>query len=289
MCVCEQEGRAALLFWQKLSSVFRKIFKKKTPERAKLDAGLIVLHCQSEKEQLFYHMGYCNLKTYHFTVLAMQPRGEITHIEKQRVQPLCLSEGDDIYNSIKVAVHCFSDFDLNKRWTIHIRPLVLSSQRFFNLSHMFPHHVDVLMETGALPAFMWEGWDEERPQRRGAPRPKPKRAGNDAGEAEAWRPRPKQNPEAERPRAVTRQHGVLLIRKVKQVLPVHWLLMKTNLALVFQTASIHLQRWRQVTFRRVRFLMMMMPCQISKMTVTVETQTMKAVMTGTATLSSMSG
>lgn len=163
ICVCSGQGKAALTFWQKLSTTLRKVFKKKTPERAELDSGHIVLQCDSSDSsgsRLFYHMGYCNLKTYHFTVLAMRPRGEPKTIGKHHVQPLCLSDGG--FEVVQLALHCFSKLDLDAAWSVRIRHLFLGEQRIWDLSLMRPHHVDILVEPDSNPIWVWRGWEAER-------------------------------------------------------------------------------------------------------------------------------
>ena len=172
-CVCELPGRAAFCLWQKLSQKLRTCFPDKSSAKAKLDAGMVVLMFDvpelddaHPKSRVWFHLGYINKKTYHFTLLRMAERGP----QIGDIQPLKLAgsqEGFETDTSVfGLAIHVFSTlFELEGPLSVTVCFLLQRQARFLHLSEMEPHHVDVHVSSGT-PDFMWRGWELEKPQPR---------------------------------------------------------------------------------------------------------------------------
>lgn len=162
LCVCSAQGQAAFAFWQRLNQVLRKLFKKGSGERRALNSGLVVLQIDSGEERLYFHIGYANLQTYHYTLLRMMERGKPHLVDTPKgrrvVQPLCLFNDEADFC---LALHVFFKFDLDCVWQIRARELVLRPQPLLSRLEMCPHHVEIYFED-ATPICVWLGWDAEK-------------------------------------------------------------------------------------------------------------------------------
>lgn len=179
-CRCEAPGKQAFVFWKKMCKSFKGFFTKGSTNRSKLDSGMAVLKLQSfhslafASEQslpLYFHVGYINLKTWHFTLLRLQPRGPCL---ANGVQPLEL-QFDDGKLSVELAAKTFCELDLAQVWECRICFLVQRRQAFLEASQMMPHHVEVLSDPDAEPVFSWKGWETEKPK----PRNRKRKLGDD--------------------------------------------------------------------------------------------------------------
>ena len=119
-CRCEAPGKQAFVFWKKMCKSLKEFFAKGGANRSKLDSGMAVLKLQSvafESDQpLYFHIGYINLKTWHFTLLRLQPRGPCL---ASGVQPLEL-KFDDGNLSVELAAKVFCQLDLGQVWECHL-------------------------------------------------------------------------------------------------------------------------------------------------------------------------
>ncbi len=172
LCICNQPGKAAHLFWTKLSDALKPKVAKKTLGRSELNAALVVLkfqcgginHATTTK---FFHIGYINLKTWHFCMLEMVSRCEA----RRGIQPLRLAGQQDGLESpiagIGIAVQVFAKyFDLDLIWTCKYCIIQQPATSFLNLSDMLPHHIDILDDPEEQPFFFWNGYDGEKPTRK---------------------------------------------------------------------------------------------------------------------------
>ena len=173
-CMCDDHGQAAYHFWQKLQKALKPAFAKGSTGRSKLDSGLAVLRFQkgpegpdmdacSGSEPLYFHLGYINLKTWHFTLLQLAPRCR----PSGNIQPLRLAdEREGILtpsDGIRLAVQLFAEhFNLEAMWVCHLCWLVQGHDSFLDVSAMLPHHVRVLVDPSAAPTLSWHGWREEK-------------------------------------------------------------------------------------------------------------------------------
>eukprot|EP00438_Fugacium_kawagutii_P030563 Skav222978 [mRNA] locus=scaffold2762:26211:28049:+ [translate_table: standard] len=162
ICACQGIGQAAYVFWQKMSKMFRARFKKKTQDRNKLTSALCVLSLDGPAGPILFHIGYCNFKTYHFSVLAMQKRGEPFHFQGRWLQPLALLTQEIGRHAFDLALHAFARLDLNSTWKGRICELVLRPQHFLDIQQMHPHHVEIYADDDSPPCFVWEGWEAEK-------------------------------------------------------------------------------------------------------------------------------
>lgn len=178
-CVCELPGQAAFCLWQKLSQKLKTCFPDKSSAKAKLDAGMAILMFEvpespeapelddaHPKSRFWFHLGYINKKTYHFTLLRMAERGP----QIGDVQPLRLAghqEGIATDSSLfGLAIHVFATlFELDSPLSVTLCYLVQRPTRLLHLSEMQPHHVEVHVSSGT-PDFTWSGWELEKPRRK---------------------------------------------------------------------------------------------------------------------------
>ena len=162
ICVCSNPGKAAHLFWEKLAKVLRRIFKPKSEARAQSE---IVLRFDSELERHYLHIGYCNLKTWHFSVLDMMERQAPFWYQNRLLQPLCLSTPPDEQDKlISLALHRFCDFDLDQLWTCRVCLIVQRPVKFLDIQAMEPQNVDIAVDE-SVSDFVWQGYDQEKPLR----------------------------------------------------------------------------------------------------------------------------
>ena len=170
MCICEQPGLAANHFKNKLAAQLRKIFTPKSMDRSRLDSCLTVLRFDSDTDCLYFHLGYCNLKTYHFTMLQMKANGPTIQHKGLTLQPLCLMDYEpENPTTVKLAIHQFCEFDLQELWTCRVGYIVPTSVQFFDSASMQPQHVDAYFDEDHAD-FLWQGWEHEKPVRVGSKR-----------------------------------------------------------------------------------------------------------------------
>lgn len=192
LCVCrDPRGKQAAVFTNKLIAKFREFFKKGTAGRRQLNANLVVLkldEVDTETDQveddlgksLFYHLGYCNLKTWVFTLVPLVKDSRPP--SKPGAIPLRLptaAEGvQDTLDHVRLGLHQFARFDLAKGWACQNCTLIRSKGRFADISNMRPEHVEVMVGSGFSQSgppdqpdpgmsFLWRGWDNEKPKHRG--------------------------------------------------------------------------------------------------------------------------
>ena len=180
VCVCSLPGKAALLMWRKISKCFREFFPDKSQSKQKLENGLVMLcfdipeGADHPADRKWFHLGYINRKTYHFTLMRMEERAP----PRNGVQPLQLPDLDDGSQLFMLSMNAFVEFfDLHRPLTCAICYLAESRTKFLQQTDMLPHHVEVFLPKSAdCHDFTWQGWDLEkpRPRRRG---PRPKREG----------------------------------------------------------------------------------------------------------------
>ena len=190
ICICEQPGLAANHFKNKLTAQLRKIFTPKSMGRSRLDSCLTVLRFDCGDDSMYFHLGYCNLKTYHFTMLQMKANGPTIQHKGLPLQPLCLMdyEGENP-TTVKLAIHQFCEFDLQEMWTCRVGYIVPTSVKFFDIASMQPQHVDAYFDEDHAD-FLWQGWEHEKPVRAGSKRKrsgpkKPKDVGKPKGSGSA--------------------------------------------------------------------------------------------------------
>ena len=185
MCVCrDPRGKQADLFTWKLTSKFRQFFKKGTAARCNLNLNMVVLKFDevaksesSPHSSFFYHLGYCNLKTWIFTLLPLALDSRLPSCPG--ALPLRLPSSDDSehpldpLDHVVLAIHAFATFDLTVSWSCQICTLIRSRERFAEVQNMHPEHVEIFCDgqvacsTGphADKFFFWRGWENEKPAR----------------------------------------------------------------------------------------------------------------------------
>ena len=185
LCVCGLPGKAALLLWRKLSKRLREVFPDKSQSKLKLDIGMVMLRfdvpegIDTPADRKWFHLGYINRKTYHFTLLQMAERAP----PQNGVQPLRLAAGqDDDSQLFMLAIHAIVEcFDLQRPLTCTVCYLAQSRTKLLQQTDMQPHHVEVLLPKDAdCPDLTWQGWDLEKPRSRKRG-PRPKREGGQKG------------------------------------------------------------------------------------------------------------
>lgn len=180
ICVCSRnpKGQQAELFNHKFKSFLRAVFKKGSVAKRQLDANVVVLKFQqhpfSEHKPLYYHLGYCNCKTWLFTLLRMAIDSRPS--PKPTLIPLRLADATEGISSlldiVNVGIHEFTKFDLTVAWACQVAYLSQGSHLLFDPDDMRPHKVFVEepMESSSdgTPSdglkFLWRGYEEEKPQ-----------------------------------------------------------------------------------------------------------------------------
>ena len=180
LCVCSRnpEGKRAALFASKLSRKFRQVFKKNTPARRYLDANSIVLKFEAVVDDVssastkYYHLGYCNLKTWWFSLMPMalddRPPSHPGLLPLRL--PNSLEGFQEPSQHVVFATHVFAQMDLLLPWSCQLCILVRTKDRFCELQDMQPEKVEI--ECGVLVGsdssqpdiFFWRGWEDEKPK-----------------------------------------------------------------------------------------------------------------------------
>jgi len=223
MCVCDFPGKAALLLWRKIGKCFRQTFSDKSRAKAKLDAGLVVLRfdipesTEHPQHRFWFHLGYINRQTYHFTLLRLAERARANN----GIQPLCFPDWNDddeaqsFSSHFMLAIKAFAmHFVLQQPLTCAICYLLESRTKFLQQSDMQPHHVEVLVPSDATcPDLNWQGWDLEKPRpkhRKRGPRPK-RDEDQEGGQASKHRKKntgdSRSNPSKSKPPLADRDHS----------------------------------------------------------------------------------
>ena len=191
--LCERLGR-------KLKELCPKVEKKSSPRRLLLEQRNVVLAFadpDSGEDPIFFHIGYLNLKTFHFAGQVLHEASELRNqwpfaretTLQLRVKParMC-GVALEVYSDLEFIQ---SSLELQRKWDVRLFQISALDRDW--LDH--EHYSDLVPVTALadLPEFhLWLGADEPGPQ-------PARRTGNAAGPREPRAARPRANPRTGQP------------------------------------------------------------------------------------------